>query len=191
VIDLTLARHGESFGNLDFSHGPDSDLTDRGREQARRLGDWLVQHGYIFTALYASTLQRARQTAEIINAHYGLEIRYNADLREVEYWLPALLPPQEGPLAPSPDPPFAQEYLAFLERIMRATAQILEENPSGKILVVAHGGTLGSIVRGLLGMHALLVHSDLTALHRLGWNNGRWELFFLNRTEHLVGMSPE
>jgi bisphosphoglycerate-dependent phosphoglycerate mutase len=65
MLELVLARHGQSYGNLDLSLGLDTDLTDLGREQATRLGNWLAEQGYAFTALYCSTLRRARQTAEI------------------------------------------------------------------------------------------------------------------------------
>jgi broad specificity phosphatase PhoE len=84
MIELVLARHGQSYTNLDRLFGPDMDLTDLGREQATRLGNWLVEQGYAFTALYCSTLRRARQTTDIINAHFGLEIVFDPDLREAE-----------------------------------------------------------------------------------------------------------
>ncbi|MFO7743672.1 MAG: phosphoglycerate mutase family protein [Anaerolineae bacterium] len=59
MLELVLARHGESYGNLDCSFGLDTDLTDLGLEEARRLRNWLVEQGYAFAALYCSTLRRA------------------------------------------------------------------------------------------------------------------------------------
>ncbi|NLE77909.1 MAG: histidine phosphatase family protein, partial [Chloroflexi bacterium] len=84
MISLILARHGQSYGNLDRAAGPDSDLTELGRQQATRLGAWLAGQGYAFSAIYASPLRRARQTVEIINQHYGLPIAFDVDLRESE-----------------------------------------------------------------------------------------------------------
>ena len=186
MLELFLARHGQSFGNLDFALGPDTDLTELGREQAAKLGRWLVDQGYDFSAFYCSTLRRARQTAEIINAHFRLAITFDRDLREAEVWLPGELPRRAAPLSAQPAAPFRPAYEAMRERVKRATARILEENARGRVLVVAHGGTLGTMVRGILGSHALLLHTDLTAVHSLSWDEGLWNLRYVNRQEHLT-----
>ena len=191
MLELILARHGQSYGNLDFAFGPDTDLTDLGREQATKLGRWLVDQGYDFTALYCSTLRRARQTAEIINAPFGLEIRFDADLREADVWLPGELPRRANPLSAQPANPFPPAYEAMHARVMRATARVLEENARGRVLVVAHGGTLGTMLRGILGSHALLLHTDLTAVHSLSWDAGLWNLHYVNRQEHLTISSSD
>jgi broad specificity phosphatase PhoE len=56
MLDLILARHGQSHGNLERSLGPDTNLTDLGRQQAVRLGNWLAGQGYRFTALWQDYL---------------------------------------------------------------------------------------------------------------------------------------
>jgi broad specificity phosphatase PhoE len=185
MIELVLVRHGQSYTNLDRSLGPDTDLTDLGREQATRLGNWLVEQGYAFTAFYCSTLCRARQTAEIINAHFGLEIVFDPDLREAERPYLDNLPLRTEPLGEELSPPFAPEYEAMRGRVARATARILAENPEGQVLVVAHGGTLATMLRCILGTHALLVRTEQAAVHCLRWENGRWNLQYANRQDHL------
>ena len=187
-LDLVLARHGQSYGNLDRSLGPDTDLTDRGRQQAARLGDWLVEQGFQFSALYASPLRRAHQTAEIVNARLGLEIILDADLRETEVPYLERLPARAETLGAEAPPPFSAEYEQMRERVARATAHILDENPSGQVLVVAHAGTLGTMVRTILRTHALLVRTDQAAVHLLSWLGVRWNLQYLNRQEYLVGL---
>lgn len=186
MLELVLARHGQSHGNLDRSLGPDTDLTELGRQQATLLRDWLTQQDHAFTTLYCSPLRRARQTAEIINTKLGLEIVLDSDLRETEVAYLDVLPSRLSPLAREPLPPFAAEYEQMRQRVTRATARILGENPEGQLLVVAHAGTLGTMVRGILGTHALLVHTDQTAVHGLRFSEGRWVLQYLNREEHLV-----
>jgi broad specificity phosphatase PhoE len=186
MLELVLARHGQSYGNLDRSLGPDTDLTDLGRQQAGRLGNWLAGKGYRFTALYCSSLRRARQTAEILNAHYGLKIRFDADLRETEVPYLGVLPQRGQPLGGEPSPPFGAEYEQMRERVARATARILAENPEGQVLVVAHGGTLGTMLRTILGTHALLLRTELAAVHCLRWEEGRWNLQYVNRQDYLT-----
>jgi len=190
MLELVLARHGQSYANIDRSLGPNADLTDLGREQATHLGKWLSEQGYAFTALYCSTLPRARQTAEIINAHFGLEITFDPDLRETEVLYLDQLPQRADPLGAEPPPPFAYEYEQMRERVARATARILAENAEGQVLVVAHGGTLGTMLRTILGTQALLVRTDQAAVHCLRWENGRWNLQYANWQEHLIGPTP-
>jgi broad specificity phosphatase PhoE len=187
MIELVLARHGQSYGNLDRSLGPDTDLTDLGREQAARLGNWLAEQNYSFTALTCSTLRRARQTAVIVNAHFGLEIAFDPDLREAGIGHVDDLPLRADPLGAELLPPFGPGYEVFRERVARATARILAENPEGQVLVVAHAGTLGTMLRCILGTHALLVGTEQAAVHALRWKDGRWFLLYANRQEHLFG----
>jgi broad specificity phosphatase PhoE len=188
VLELVLARHGQSYSNLDRSFGPDTDLTDLGRQQAERLGDWLVEQGHQFSALYCSSLQRARQTAEILNTHFGLELTIDPDLREAEVPYLDVLPQRQQPLDGEPPPPFAARYEQMRERVARATARILAENPEGQVLVVAHGGTLGTMLRTILGTHALLVRTEQAGVHCLRWEEGCWNLQYVNRQDHLSSL---
>ncbi len=186
MLELVLARHGQSYGNLDRSFGPDTDLTDLGREQAGRLGNWLAEQGYAFTALYCSTLHRARQTAEIVNAHFGLDTVFDADLREAEAPYLDVLPSRAEPLGAESSPPFAPAYEQIHNRVARATARILSENPQGPVLVVAHGGSLATVLRCILRCHALFIRTEQAAAHCLRWEDGRWNVQYVNRQEHLV-----
>jgi broad specificity phosphatase PhoE len=156
-----------------------------------QLGNWLAQQSYAFTAFYCSPLRRARQTAEIINTHFRLEIVRDPDLRETEVPYLDVLPWRVDPLVTEPLGSFAAEYEQMRERVGRATTRILRENPEGQVLIVAHAGTLGTIVRCILGTHALLVHTDLAAVHRLRWEEGRWGMQYMNRQDHLaLGAQP-
>jgi len=185
MLELVLARHGQSQGNIDRSLGPDTDLTDLGCQQATRLRDWLFKKGYRLTALYASPLRRARQTAEIVNACYGLEIVLDPDLRETEVPYLDMLPQRGLPLGSESPPPFEAAYEQMRERVARATARILAESPEGQVLIVAHSGTLGTMLRTILGTHSLLVRTEMASIHCLRWEDGRWNLQYANRQEYL------
>ena len=80
---IVLARHGETAWNRERrfqGSREDVALNDAGREQARELAERAAGEG--FAALYASPLARARETAEIIGARIGLEVRLDERLRE-------------------------------------------------------------------------------------------------------------
>jgi len=186
MLELVLARHGQSHGNLDRSLGPNTELTELGREQAKRLANWLAEQGYAFTALYCSTLRRARQTAHLLNEHFGLEIVFDPDLRETEVPYLDKLPLRADPLSVEPLPFFEPEYEQMRERVARATARILAENPAGQVLVVAHAGSVATMLRCALDTHAMLVRTEQAAVHCLRWEDGRWNVQYVNRQEHLV-----
>jgi 2,3-bisphosphoglycerate-dependent phosphoglycerate mutase len=61
---LVLLRHGESLWNREnrFTGWTDVDLTDHGREEARRAGRLLKESGYTFDVAYTSVLKRAVKT---------------------------------------------------------------------------------------------------------------------------------
>ena len=80
---ILLARHGESRDNVApqrFSGWLDAPLTERGREQARALAAVAAQAGV--AAVWTSQLARARETAEIVAAPLGLEVRVDERLAE-------------------------------------------------------------------------------------------------------------
>src|SRR5436190_14632330 len=84
VTTLLLARHGET----DWNHArrwqghADRPLTERGRAQAASLAERLAD--IALDAVYASDLQRARETAAVVAAKQGLEVIELRDLREVD-----------------------------------------------------------------------------------------------------------
>ena len=79
---IILVRHGETLHNVaGIAQGwADSELSDRGREQVRRLGERLRRHKC--DALFASPLGLALTTATAIHDILGLEINVLEDLRE-------------------------------------------------------------------------------------------------------------
>jgi broad specificity phosphatase PhoE len=58
VSALHLIRHGQAGSRTDYDC-----LSEVGREQARRLGDWLAAQGVRFHAVYSGALERQRLTA--------------------------------------------------------------------------------------------------------------------------------
>ena len=61
---LVLMRHGQSQWNLEnrFTGWTDVDLTDQGREEARKAGELLKAEGYTFDLAFTSVLKRAIRT---------------------------------------------------------------------------------------------------------------------------------
>jgi broad specificity phosphatase PhoE len=82
---LILVRHGETVHNVaGIAQGwGDSELSERGQRQVARLAERLKS--FSPDAIYSSTLNRARATAEKIASSAGLDVRLVDDLREMNY----------------------------------------------------------------------------------------------------------
>jgi broad specificity phosphatase PhoE len=152
TLRIYLARHGESEGNVaGIATGwNDVRLTARGREQARELAE--VVRGIRLDGVYASTLARSRDTAEIVASG---RVRALAGLRERNW----------GRFAggPSNDPEFlrrrtiaddamdgGESASMFYDRVRETINEIRREHPSGAVLIVGHGATNQQIIRSLL-----------------------------------------
>jgi len=150
---IYLVQHAEK----QRSHG-DPGLTARGRAQAAATGHWLRHKG--LTAVYASPLLRARQTAEIIAESTGLVVREDARLRErlnwdgtrsieefVADWACSVRDRDYVPRGGDSSRQAGQRLRAFL-------ADRAEE--PGPIVAVTHGGVTVDLLRTVLGDQALL-----------------------------------
>ncbi len=87
---LVLVRHGESEWNkLNlFTGWKDPDLTQKGREEARKGGRLLKAEGFKFDIAYTSVLIRAQHTLDLILAELGqigLETIRDHKLNERDY----------------------------------------------------------------------------------------------------------
>jgi len=80
-IELYLLRHAHA-GDPAKWHGDDSErpLTEKGRDQATRLGRHLAAVGFSTDALIASPQARARQTAELVAERLGVPVRLDERL---------------------------------------------------------------------------------------------------------------
>jgi broad specificity phosphatase PhoE len=195
-MDLILIRHGQSQWNYDQTGGMDAPLTAKGREQARRAGIY-CRTQFHFRAMYATPLQRARDTAEIINSYLNLgPIQCIDDLREfeIDYWegMAQFDSPVEALGVTTLVPPthVTPEYAAFAERVKRGLLGILSAHADlyetdAQIALVSHGGTMGTIMRMLTASHHYSMTTENTGIYILRWEDRRWHILAMNRTEHL------
>lgn len=193
MLRLLLTRHGESqWQVLGNEAGLDSPLTGLGRRQADRLGGWLAGHIAV-DHIYASPLQRAHITALLIAAHLDLPVHLDHNLKEAPFFVVPELPAfstssavLDGREAHSTQA--TEAYRAFRSRVARALQAILSRHDEGTILIVAHGGTIGTAFRLLLGSDTFTVNVGNTTLHSLTWGGARWHVEYVDRWEHLAGL---
>ncbi|GGG81492.1 histidine phosphatase family protein [Edaphobacter dinghuensis] len=82
-VELWLIRHGETEWSLNRKHTSRTDvgLTERGRQRAEELRDYLA--GTKFAAVFSSPMKRALETCAI--AGFGDVAKVDEDLREWDY----------------------------------------------------------------------------------------------------------
>lgn len=160
-LTITLMRHGRSRADDEGVHEGryDSPLTDVGRAQARTRAAAYVASGFTPDLVIASTLARARETAEIVAGAIGAPIEFDPDWMEMDGGLLAGLTYKEAEER-FPVPTFRGLYepLAVTGeseaelhcRAIRAIERVVRRGP-GAYLVVAHGGILNAALRGILG----------------------------------------
>lgn len=160
-IFIHFMRHGRSRADDEGVHEGryDSPLTDVGRAQVRARGQaWKLQ-GIRFDLIIASTLVRARESAEIIG---GL---LQATVEAEDIWMEMDNRPLAGmPIAEAkvryPRPQFRGPYEPFHGvgesdwelhcRAVSALEKLVRRGP-GRYLVVSHGGMLNAVLRAIVG----------------------------------------
>ena len=138
MTTLLLVRHGETDWNreLRIQGSSDIELNELGRKQAEALADELAH--VELDAIYASDLSRARATAETVAERLGLPVTVDPDLREIDVGSrEGLTGAEVGDREWDGEP-----HEAHAERVLRAVHRIAAAHPSGRVLVVAHGGCL-------------------------------------------------
>ncbi len=149
---ILMARHGETDWNREsrFQGHADTTLNDAGRVQARELAERLAAER--IAAVYASPLLRALETAEIVAARLGLDVRTVEGLREVDVgsWsgLTRTEIEQRFPdgfrrwLALDHGWDDGESYEELGQRVLEALAVLDALHPGERVLVVSHGGPM-------------------------------------------------
>ncbi len=175
---FALVRHGETDWNRErrIQGSTDIPLNDTGREQARATGALLASRRW--TAIVASPLSRAAETARLIGEHVGLsEPELEQRLVERDYGaaegltgaeIDALYP--DGAEVPGREP---REAVAV--RAVAALHDLAARHPGEAVIVVAHGGVIRSVLETVApGRHRGMITNG--SVHSFRHADGALEL---------------
>lgn len=204
ACELLLVRHGESAAADPERPFPitggqgDPPLHPDGVVQAEQACRRLVESGETFDAVYVSTLQRTRQTAQPLLDHLGTQPHVDEGLREVH------LGEFEGGefrrRAAEGDPvmvkvwtdqrwdriPGAEPDEAFTARVQRAIERIAAAHADGTAAVFTHGGVIGKVMQLATQCRPFaFVGADNASITHLVAMEGRWMVRAWNDTGHL------
>lgn len=209
-MHLYLVRHGQSYVNLpDWAQGnTDEPLTELGQRQAAALAAFLPTRLAQVDMIYASTMQRARETAEALARAYDMTICFDDRIRElgnnqidhtpftreslpnqyVDYWASA------RPFAPSMiGGDTIESWMHFRTRVGSFIESLLAKHREQTVIAVCHGGVIEAAFQHIFNVgpwqrcetwtsNTGVTHFQLVE-HQ---DRETWRLHSHNRTDHLA-----
>ena len=163
TVRIFLVRHGATVLSAEdrFAGSTDVELSAEGREQARRLADRLA--GEPLSAVYASPLGRAMETAAIVGRPHGLTPVARDELREIDHgrWerlrrveVEHMFPEEYAAWEADPftfAPAGGESGVAVMARALPALHDIVRRHAGGCALVVSHKATIRLVLSSVLG----------------------------------------
>jgi broad specificity phosphatase PhoE len=175
MTTLILVRHGATDWNVAAraqGHA-DVELNDLGRAQALAAAERLA--AVEVDAVFSSDLRRALDTAGPIAAAHGLTVVADPAFREIDQGEWTGLTEQEIRLRWSEllwrerhhsTRPGGESPAEVRERALRGLARLVEDHPSGSVVVVSHGVTIRTLIAEAEGAE------DLASVRVAGLVNG-------------------
>jgi probable phosphoglycerate mutase len=161
---VLLVRHGQTptTGKLLPGRAPGLHLADAGVAQAQRAAERIAALGKV-DAIYASPLERARETAAPIAAARGLKVKIDKGLLECDFgdWTGAELKhlmklPEWQTVQKAPSTftfPNGESFTAMQTRIVSAIDRIRAAHPGGVVVCVSHADPIKAAVAHAMGTH--------------------------------------
>jgi probable phosphoglycerate mutase len=197
---IIAIRHGETTWNVDtrIQGHLDIPLNETGRKQAERMALALADEP--ISAIYASDLTRAWETAQYLARIQGMEVTREEGLRERGFGdfegktfaeIAALLPEQSMRWRKR-DPEFApkggESLIALRSRVVATAERLAAAHPGGQIALVGHGGVMDVLYRAATRLDIQAPRTwelGNAAINRLLWTPEGFTLVGWADTQHL------
>jgi len=157
-----LLRHGEHNvqGRICAGRMPGVVLSERGRAEAEAAARRLTEAD--IAAIYASPMERTRETGEIVGRHLSLPVNIHEDLAELDFgeWtgltFDEVRKDPRWPLWATHRSlsciPGGETMRAVQRRVVEAIMEMREAHPDGHVVVVSHGDVIRAALVFALGM---------------------------------------
>jgi len=196
-MELLLIRHAIPVRRELETGIADPELSSDGVRQAGLLADYLIDER--IDAIYASPMQRARQTAEPVALRQRLRLQLVDGVAEFDRTSSEYVPIEE--LKDSDDPrwramlrgewPPREETLdEFVGRVVGAVEEIIARHESQRVAIVCHGGVINAYLARILGLgdREGFFYPNYTSIHRVAAaRTGERSIVTVNETSHLRG----
>ena len=161
---ILLVRHGQTptTGRLLPGQAPGLHLSDEGKKQAEAAAARIGKLKRV-SAIYASPLERARETAMPIARVRGLAVRIERGLMDLDVgrWTGERLDrvskrPEWSTVQRHPSGfrfPDGESFMEMQTRMTAALARLVERHRGGVIVAVSHADPIKAALAHALGMH--------------------------------------
>jgi probable phosphoglycerate mutase len=208
ATDLIIVRHGESAPSRDDVEVPkwnghgDPALAPEGREQALRLADRLQLEEV--DAIYVTPLRRTSETIAPLAERLGITPVVEPDLREIHLgeWENGgafrrnisqghelalrMFAEQRWDVIPG-----AESTADFTTRLRRGITRIAAAHPDQRVVVVVHGGVIGTLLSIATGSEGFaFVGADNASISEIVVHGDRWIVRRFNDISHLEPALP-
>jgi 2,3-bisphosphoglycerate-dependent phosphoglycerate mutase len=196
-VDLLLIRHAEPERVAPGSASKPADpvLTERGREQARRLARWLGREP--LDAVLTSPLRRSHETAAVVGDALGIDVEVVDGLKEYDAQSDYYIPVEE--LRETRDHHWramvegrwkelgGEDPDVFQGRVVPSVDDIIRRFPGARVAAVCHGGVINVYLAALLRLERhLWFEPGYTSISRVAAaRTGERSVVTLNETSHL------
>ena len=197
---IIAIRHGETAWNVNarIQGHLDIPLSAKGRWQAERLADALRDEP--ITAIYASDLSRAWETAQYVGHTQGLPVIKEVALRERGFGdfegktfaeIEVLLPEQSlrwRKRDPEFYPAGGESLVALHTRVMEVAERLAALHPGEQIALVGHGGVMDVLYRAATRLDIQAPRTWVlgnAAINRLLWTPEGFTLIGWADMQHL------
>lgn len=205
-LRLIVLRHGSTPWNRErrYQGCVDIRLSDEGRAQAEAAARALADRP--FTAVYASPLARAQETAQAVASRHGLPVLTAPAFREICHGLWETLTVAEVRAQ------FPDVYAAWLERphtvtmpngesladlrarVLEGLDQLRTAHADGTVCLVTHGITVRLVILEALGLppeRLWSIHASSTGISEIEFHRGGVTVDRINTVAHLSGSGKD
>ena len=189
MTQICLIRHGETDWNVlgKLQGRTDTVLNDRGKLQAEQCAEHLKEMNW--DVMITSPLLRAKQTAMIMNE------KINVPLIEMEAFMERSFGDAEGMTAqnrmsayPNRIYPNQEDAHSLNQRVMTGIQEINQRYGQSKVILVAHGAVINTVLAGLSNGE---IGSDKTnlvngSLSNIYYHEDKWFINEFNLVTHLT-----
>ena len=197
---LILVRHGQTEWNAGGRYQGQSNvaLSETGRKQAISLAERFPVNA--LDAIYASDLDRAKETAECVGQKLGVAVRMESAFRELSFgdWegltyqeISSRWPEEADKLFTAPDElviPNGETFQELQKRALDKIHLLYEKHIDQTVAIFAHGAINKTILAGLMHipLHYLWsLRQDNTAVNILRLDGRYVSVELINSTSHL------
>jgi broad specificity phosphatase PhoE len=194
-VELIIVRHGLPERVQKASGAADPALAPEGHEQSRRLAQYLSTER--IDAIYASPLNRARQTAAPLAQLLNTEPTVVDEIAEFDRNASEYIPLEE--LKAANDPRWhalmagewedhGESPEQFRSRVVDAFETIISEHGSERVVAVCHGGVINQYLAHVLQISTTVgfFYPAYTSIHRVSASrSGVRSILSVNEIAHL------